>query len=182
MWSGKTYSFILTVISGFGTFFNLKCFDYVKKTFDTKVNVFYILAQDSLTTAVGSGLFFITNLINLIDEDVLKSKTGCVSHFLGLYLTCMLAPTSTLMISLRRFVLLKYPTLVPHNSTLANLIASIALATVGIYYFTFLILSILLDLKNVIFIEQCLGNNVVDNSSQVSLISKPSFVHKYLKC
>ena len=171
MWSSKTYSLILTGISGFATLSNLVSFDYIKKTFDTRGNVFYILAQDSLTTALGSGLYFITNVINLIDEDVLKNKIGCVVHFIGLYLPCMLGATTTLMISLRRFVLLKYPALLPHNSRMVNWIASITIAFVSVYFLVILLLSTWMDLKNFDFIEHCLGNYISKETPRVSLVS-----------
>ena len=68
MWSDKTYTYLLTGISGLGTLSNLNCFDYIRKTFDIKGNIFNILAKDSLVTAVSNGLYFITNVIDLIDQ------------------------------------------------------------------------------------------------------------------
>ena len=68
MWSNKFYTYLLTGISGLGTLSNLKCFDYIRKTFDIKGNIFNILAQDSLVAAIGNGLYFTTNIIDLIDQ------------------------------------------------------------------------------------------------------------------
>ena len=67
MWSDRTYTYLVTGMTGLSTISNLKCFDYIKKTFDSKGNIFRILAQDSLVIAIGNGLFFATNLIDLID-------------------------------------------------------------------------------------------------------------------
>ena len=49
MWSNPVYSYLLTIISGLGTFTNLKSFAYVTKTFDTTNNLFNILAKDSVS-------------------------------------------------------------------------------------------------------------------------------------
>ena len=168
MWSNMTYSLILAAISGFGTLSNLTCFDYIRKTFDTRGNVFYILVMDCLTTAIGSGLYCITNVINLINEDVFKTKTSCFIHFLGHFLPTTLGPTFMLMISLRRFLALSYPTISPHNSRIVNLIASTTIAFACVYYFTILLLNVLMDLKTFAFIEICLGKDHSKETSNVS--------------
>ena len=158
MWSNKIYSYLLTVFSALGTLTNYTCFKYIKKTFDTKGNLFNVLAQDSLATFASSTLCLVTNLIRLIDEDILRNKLGCAFQFIGLYVPGYLGPVSSLMISLRRFVQLKYPTWIPHNSGFVNMAASMFMMLVSVYYLTYMFLNTFLDLKNFNFIEQCLGH------------------------
>ena len=140
MWSNPVYSYLLTIISGLGTFTNLKSFAYVTKTFDTTNNLFNILAKDSLAAALCSAIYCATNIIKLINEDLLKSKFGCVVHFAGIYLPTMLGPISSLLISLRRFVQLKYPNAIPHNSLRCNLMINVILTISAIYYLSYLLL------------------------------------------
>ena len=90
MWSNQVYSYLFTIISGFGVFLNLKSFAYIRETFNTANNLFNLLAKDSLVTAICSGIFCTTNFLMLLNEEVLTNKMGCAAHFAGLYLPMML--------------------------------------------------------------------------------------------
>ena len=158
MWSNQVYSYLLTGISGFGTFSNFKSFAYIRKTFDTTNNLFNILAKDSLITAISSGIYCITNFIKLLDEDLLTSKLGCVAHFTGLYLPTMLGPVTSLMISVRRFIQLKYPNAIAHNSQRANLMMSAILTLMALFYWGFLVFDTFTESKGFNFIEVCQGH------------------------
>ena len=169
MWSNQVYSYLLTGISGFGTFSNFKSFAYIRKTFDTTNNLFNILAKDSLATAICSGIFCTTNIIKLLDEDLFTSELGCVVHFAGVYLPGMLGPVSSLMISVRRFVQLKYPNSIAHNSQRANLMVSALLALMAFIYLSFLVFDTFTESKGFNFIEVCQGHLLEQpEGSQVS--------------
>ena len=133
MWSSKTYAVVLTGISGIGTLTNFTSYFYIKKTFDTNVNVFSTLAKDSLANGVCCGLFFITNIINISDEDVLRSKIGCNFFAYGIFVPTMLGPVTSMMISLRRFFHLKFPTLVQDNSKVVERSVNIGIGTVSVF-------------------------------------------------
>ena len=163
------YSYPLTGLSGLGIITNLKSYAYVTKTFDTNNNLFNILSKDSLVTAICSAIFFVTNIIKLINEDLLRSKLGCVVHFAGLFLPSMLGPLSFLLISMRRFVQLKYPNAIAHNSQKCNLIANVILAIGALYYLSYLLVDTYNDLKGFNFIEHCQGN-VLEDPTKVSSI------------
>ena len=155
MWSNQVYSYLLTAISGFGTFLNLKSFAYIRKTFDTTNNLFNFLAQDSLVTTICSGIFCTTNLVMLFNEELLTNKLGCAAHFVGIYLPAMLGPVSSLLISLRRFVQLKYPNAISHNSLRANLLGTGILIVLSIYFVSFMLFDTLTDGKSFKFILIC---------------------------
>ena len=169
MWSTKTYAFLLTGISGIGTLTNLKCFKYIKKTFDIKGNVFYILAQDCLVTTIWTGLYFITNVIGLVYEDILRSKFGCLVWFSGLFLPCVLGPVSSLMISLRRYAQLKYPEKFPHNSARINRAVNEVMVWATLYFLIYMIVDIIWEMKGFNFMEVCQGNEEAISASKVSL-------------
>ena len=169
MWSNPVYAYLLTGLSGLGIITNLKSYAYVTKTFDTTNNLFNILSKDSLVTAICSAIFFVTNIIKLINEDLLRSKLGCVAHFAGLFLPSMLGPLSFLLISMRRFVQLKYPNAIAHNSQKCNLIANVILAIGALYYLSYLLVDTYNDLKGFNFIEHCQGN-VLEDPTKVSSI------------
>ena len=175
MWSNPVYSYLLTIISGLGTFTNLKSFAYVTKTFDTTNNLFNILAKDSLAAALCSAIYCATNIIKLINEDLLKSQFGCVVHFAGMYLPAVLGPISSLLISLRRFVQLKYPNAISPKSLRCNLIVNLILTTSAIYYSVILLLDTFNDFKVSGFISLCQGEQVPEDASKVS-----SFIHDFV--
>ena len=170
MWSNPVYSYLFTIISGFGTFTNLKSFAYITQTFDTTNNLFNILAKDSLATAICSAIYCATNIIKLINQDLLKSKFGCVVNFAGVYLPTVLGPLSSLLISLRRFVQLKYPNAIPHNSLRCNLMVNVILTISTIYYLSYLLLDTFNDIKGFNFIEHCQGMQVIEYPSKVSSV------------
>ena len=170
MWSNPVYSYLLTGISGLATFTNLKSFSYVTKTFDTNNNLFYILSKDSLAAATCSAIYFATNIIKLINGDLLTSKLGCVVHFAGLYIPTMLGPITSLLIALRRFVQLKYPNAIVHNSIRCNVMANVIMATGVLYYLSYLLVDTYNDIHGYNFIDHCQGGNVLDNPSKVSSI------------
>ena len=155
MWSNQVYSYLFTGVSGFGVYLNLKSFAYVRKTFDTTNNLFNILAKDSLVTAVCSGIFCFTNLRMLFDEELLTNKLGCAAHFAGVYLPSMLGPVSSLLISLRRCVQLKYPNAIAHDSPRVNLMSTVALIVMAIYSLSYMIFDTLTDRKTFKFIVVC---------------------------
>ena len=170
MWSNKTYSFLLLGISGIGTFSNFKCFKYIKKTFDTKGNVFYILVLDSLINCSCNGLYFATSSINLVNEDLINNKVGCIIQMSGNFLPSTLAPVISLLISLCRYVQLKYPLLVPYNSVLVKRLINVVIGAGTVYYLSFLFLDTFLDMKNLNYLEQCQGNTSTEEISNVSHI------------
>ena len=170
MWSNPVFSYLLAIISAFSTFTNFKSFSYVTKTFNTSNNLFNILAKDSLTAAICSAIHLATSFINLINEDLLKSKFGCVVHFAGMYLPAVLGPISSLLISLRRFVQLKYPNAIPHNSLRCNLMINVILTISAIYYLSYLLLDTFNDIKGFNFIEHCQEMQVIEYPSKVSSV------------
>ena len=178
MWSNPVYSYLLTIISGLGTFTNLKSFAYVTKTFDTTNNLFNILAKDSLAAALCLAFFCATNIIKLINEDLLKSQFGCVIHFAGIFLATLLGPVSSLMISLRRFVQLKYPNAISPRSLRCNLIVSLILTISAIYYLVIVLLDTLNDFKGFNNISLCQGAQVLEDASKVSSIIHDFVVEK----
>ena len=125
MWSNKWVSLALTGVSGLAICTNFKSYLYIKHTFNVKDNLFNILSKDSLATGTLTILYFVANIIHLVNEDALKSKIGCGFSFIGLWLPSMMGPFWSLLISLRRFVQLRYPTLIPHNSPQINCLASL---------------------------------------------------------
>lgn len=133
MWSYKTYGIFLAVISGMGTFTNFNSYNYINNSFDTNISVFNILAKDSLANGCCSALYFVTNIINLIDEDIMRNKIGCNIFCFGLLVPCMVGPCTSLMISLCRFLQLSHPTLFQINSKRANRNVSIVIGAVFIY-------------------------------------------------
>ena len=171
MWSNPLYSYLLTIISGLGTLTNLKSFAYVTKTFDTRNNLFNILAKDSLVAAICSAIFFATNLIKLINGDLLKSKLGCVVHFAGIYLPTMLGPVSSLLISLRRFIQLKSPNAIAPNSLKCNYIVNVILIICAIYYLALLLFDTFYDFKAFKFLLHCQRRPVIEDNSEVSSMS-----------
>ena len=158
MWSNQVYSYLLTGISGIGTFSNLKSFTYIRKTFDTTNNLFNVLAKDSLATTICSGIFCTTNIIKLFNEDFLTSKLGCVAHFAGVYLPSTLGPVASLLISVRRFIQLKYPHAISHNSRAANVIVTVILAFMACLQMFFLLFDTLTESNQYLFIEVCQGH------------------------
>ena len=170
MWSNPVFSYLLAIISAFSTFTNFKSFSYVTKTFDTSNNLFNILAKDSLTAAICSAIHLATSFINLINEDLLKSKLGCVAHFAGLFLPSGLGPVSSLLISLRRFVQLKYPNGISTMSLRCNFIFNVILTISTIYCLALLLLDTIYDFKGFNFISHCQGIQVLKDASNVSSI------------
>ena len=170
MWSNPVFSYILAIISAFSTFTNFKSFSYVTKTFDTSNNLFNILAKDSLAATICSALLSATSFINLINEDLLKSKLGCVVHFAGIYLPSGLGPLSSLLISLRRFVQLKYPTAISPKSLRCNLIVNVILTISTIYFLALVLIDTFYNFKGVNFISHCQGIQVLKDASKVSSI------------
>ena len=170
MWSNPVFSYLLGFISALSTFTNLKSFAYVTKTFDTTNNLFNILAKDSLAAASCSAIYCATNIIKLINEDLLKSQFGCVVHFAGIYLPTLLGPISSLLISLRRFVQLKSPNAILHNSLRGNLMVNVILTISALYYLSYLLVDTFEDVKGFNFIEHCQGIHVLEYPSKVSSI------------
>ena len=167
MWSHKIYAYLYTGISGIGTFSNLKCFQYMRKTFNGKGAVFNILADDSLATAVGTGFFFITNIISLVEEDFFKSKMGCAIHQSGLYLPIVLGPVSSLMISMCRFIHLRFPATARSNSEAIKKIVKCVMILASSYYMTFMCVDTYLEGKSYNFIELCLGHEYPNGRNKV---------------
>ena len=159
MWSDKTYSYLFTGISGLGAISNFKCFKYMKKTFYNKGTVFNILANDSLATAICTGLYFVTNVISLIKEDFFKGKVGCVVHFSGQCLPIMLGPVSSLMISACRFIQLRFPNTALRSSQTINKGATVVILYVAIHSLTHISVDTFLEVKSYNFIELCQGHD-----------------------
>ena len=179
MWSNKWVSFALTGISGLAICTNFKSYRYIKHTFNTKDNLFNILSKDSLVTGTLSILYFVANIINFVNEDALKSKIGCAFSFVGWWLPTIMGPFWSLLITLRRFVQLRYPNLIPNNSSIINCLASLIMTIVAFYYMTILTFDLLKDVRHFNFIEHCLGRQEkVDKSPAFGffLIGLPQFV------
>ena len=130
MWSDKTFAVFITVLSGVGTLTNFTSYKYLTQNFDTKINVFSILSQDALANGFCSGLYFVTNTINLVDENSLRNNYGCNIFCLGLMVPSLLGPWTSLMISLRRFVQLTRPTLFQDDCKIINRNVSIGIVVV----------------------------------------------------
>ena len=172
MWSNKWVSFVLTGISGLAICTNFKSYRYIKHTFNTKDNLFNILSKDSLVTGTLSILYFVANIINFVNEDALRSKIGCAFSFVGWWLPTIMGPFWSLLITLRRFVQLTYPTLVPHNSPQINSLTSLIMIVSAFYYMTIVMIDLLKDLRQFNYIEHCLGRQEkVDKSYAFTLVS-----------
>ena len=167
MWSNKLVSLSLTGISGLAICTNFKSYQYIKHTFNVKDNLFNILSKDSLVTGTLTILYFVANIIHLVNEDALKSKIGCGFSFIGLWLPSMMGPFWALLITLRRFVQLRYPTLVPHNSLKINCLTSLIIIVLVFYFTTILMIDLLKDLRQLNYIEHCLGRQEKEGKSQL---------------
>ena len=179
MWSNKWVSLVLTGVSGITICTNFKSYRYIKRTFNSKDNLFSILSKDSLATGVSYILYFLANIIHFANEDVLKSKVGCSFSFVGWWLPAMMGPFWSFLITLRRFVQLRYPTRVPHNSPQINCLVSLIMIVLAFYYMTILMIDLLKDLRQFNFIEQCLDRQEILDKSQVFgtvFVGIPQFV------
>ena len=165
MWSSKAYAILLTGISCIGTLTNFKSYLYIKATFNTNINIFSILAKDSLINTFCCGLFCITNIINIVDEEFLKNKIGCNVFCYGLAVPTLLGPVTSLMISLRRFFHLKYPQLLQDDSKIVDRGVSIGIGAVLIFCMAHLSF-----LPNE-YSDLCLGKKQESNLSRSVIIS-----------
>ena len=171
MWSNKWVSLALTSISSLAICTNFKSYQYIKHTFNTKDNLFNILSKDSLATGTLTILYFVANIIHFVNEDALKSKIGCGFTFIGIWLPSMMGPFWNLLITLRRFVQLRYPNFVPNNSPQINCLASLLMTIVAFYYMTILMIDLLKDERHFNFVEHCLGHQEkVDKSPAFGFI------------
>ena len=158
MWSNKWVSLAFIGISGLAIYTNFKSYRYIRHTFNVKDNLFNILSKDSLSTGTLTILYFVANIIHFVNEDALKSQIGCRFTFIGIWLPSMMGPFWSLLITLRRFVQLRYPNSVPNNSPKINCLASLIMTIVAFYYMTILMIDLLKDVRHFNFIEHCLGH------------------------
>ena len=167
MWSIKTYGYLLSALSGIGTLTNLKSAHYIKKTFDTNKNVYYILLTESIINVCCNGLYFIANIIDLVNEDVLKNKFGCDFFCFGLIVPSLLGVLTTWIISLRRFLQLKYPMLLCENCRNFNIGINIGLGLCVSYSAAHILVT-----KND-FTEVCQGDKEIESTQDtvISLVS-----------
>ena len=128
------------------------------------------MGLDPRPMRICSAIFSATNFINLINENLLKSKLGCVVHFAGIFLPLVLGPVSSLLISLRRFVQLKSPNAISPKSLRCNLIVNLILTISAIYYLAILLFDTFSHFKGFNFINHCQGLQVPEDLSKVSPI------------
>ena len=81
-----------------------------------------------------------------------------------------LGPSTSLLISIRRFISLKYPERLSNTSEVFNMINTISFVLVAIYHLSFMLISTFWDLGQINFIQQCLGEP--EPTSNVSTFQK----------
>ena len=161
-------------ISGFGFAANFIGYKYIIRTFNVDDNLFNFLAKDALLTTVLNGLYSIGSLIMIINRDVLKGRIACASliligflpmvtgkynlprFFLPKYKLVILGPFVSFMISLRRFIKMKYPDLLERNSFIASIGNPFIILLVIAYYVILVYLSTFLDWRAFNFVQLCL--------------------------
>ena len=156
MRSNKYVTIVLTGISLTGLYTNWKSFRYISNTFNVQDNLFNILIKDSLFTAICCGLYFCKSVVSIIDEDILRTKLGCSLVFYGLYLPSKMGPVTSFMISLRRFVQIKYKHF-SMNSIWINRGTTLVMLGVAIFHLVFILVSSYEDLGIFYFIDACLN-------------------------
>ena len=157
MWSREWLQYVLTSLSGIGIITNLHSFLYIKRTFNTKDNLFNILIKDSLLATLCAILRFATDLIILADLDFMRTKIFCILSHYGGFLGVIIGPLITLLISIRRYIQLKYPTRIKIDSKKINIITTVSIALASVYYLGFLFLDTFGDLHQINYIMLCLG-------------------------
>ena len=153
MWSIKNYSYILTSTSCVGVVTNLLALMYITKEFDTSKNIFYVLLLDILSTLGGNSLYFTCNIIDIFKDNLLsQNKIGCNVFAYGVALPGMIGVVTALMVSFRRFLLLKYPMVLSETSQTFNFSAFVIIGAI------FGFLGAHLHLTPNEFTVQCLGD------------------------
>ena len=82
----KWVHYAYTGISAIGIVANYKSYKYIKKTFNVNNNLFDALSKDSYIAMIGNGLFCLDGLIWSFNDQILKSKIGCVLTVSGGYI------------------------------------------------------------------------------------------------
>ena len=158
MWSREWVPYVFTSLSGIGIITNYSSFRYIRRTFNTKDNLFNILIKDSLLATLLACLQFVTDLILLLDFEFMRSKFGCILNQYGAYMGVMIGPVITLLISLRRYIQLRYTKLVKIDSKPLNMLTSVVMILAGVYSFVFSLVDTFGDLHQIRYMGLCLGN------------------------
>ena len=158
MWSREWIPYVLTSISGIGIITNLRSFRFIRATFNVQDNLFNILAKDSVIAASCLILQFATDLIiPYVESDWVRNEYGCVLSHYGSFVSMLMGPPIAVLISSRRLIQLKYPTLIKLNSRGFNIFSTIVMSFVAVYYLAFMIIDLNLDLQEFHYIGFCLG-------------------------
>ena len=158
MRSNKYVTIVLTGISLTGCYTNWKSFQYISNTFNVQDNLFNILIKDSLFTAICCALYSCKSIVSIINEDILRNNLGCSLVFFGLYCPSKMGPVTSFMISLRRFVQIKYRHF-SMSSIRINHGTTFVMCTVAIFHLVFILVSAYGDLGIFYFIDACLECN-----------------------
>ena len=157
MRSQEWVPYVLASLSGIGIVTNVNSFLYIKNTFNAKDNLFNILIKDALLASFCACLQFSTDLMFLADLEFMKTKVGCILNYCGVFLAVIIVPLIALLISLRRFIQLKYPTLFKIDSKRFNIFTTVSMTLASVYYLSFLIADTRGDLHQIDYILLCLG-------------------------
>ena len=157
MWSRQWVPYVLAVLSGTGIVTNLNSFRYIKRTFNTKDNLFNILLKDSLLATLCACIQFATDLIFLSDLELMRTRIGCILNHYGAYLAVIIGPLITVLISFRRFIQLKYPTWIKIDSRRFNIFTTVSVLLAAFYHLGFLFADTFGDLHQMNYILLCLG-------------------------
>ena len=154
--SNSWVNYAYLCISGFGFAANFKGYKYITRTFNVNDNLFNILAKDALITTVLNGLYSIGSFIMITNRDVLKGRIACASLILIGFLPMVTGPFVSFVISLRRFIGMKYPDLLKQNSFIANIGNPLIILFVIAYYVILVYLSTFRDWRAFNFVQLCL--------------------------
>ena len=142
MWAREWIPYCFISISGAGIVANLTSCNFIRTTFNTKDNLFNILVKDSLITALGLTLQFVTELLMILNPEWLQNELGCVISHYGGFLATFIGPLVTVLISSRRFIQIKYPHLIKINSVAFNTFTTTILSIFAIYHLLFNIIDV----------------------------------------
>ena len=95
----KWVHYAYTGIAAMGVVANFKSYKYIKKTFNINDNLFDALSKDSYLAIVGNGLHCASGLIWCFNDQILKSRVGCVLSLAGGYIPLFTGKQFTVLIT-----------------------------------------------------------------------------------
>ena len=169
MWSHGWVPYILTFLSGTSILSNYSSFRYIKTTFNTSDNLFNILVKDALLATLCALLQFTTDFMFLTGAEFLHNKLWCSLSQYGLLLGVTIGPLTSLLISARRIIELRYPKRINISSKYFNSFTTIIMALHVIYVLAFMVTDVVADLNQFGFVSICMGTTIL-NPDKVNVI------------